>query len=102
MWIGGLSQLHKPLLHFHTQFHREIPWDRIDMDFMNLHQSAHGDREFGFIATRLGILRKEVVGHWRDEAVQKRLSDWMRTAIACPKERSSRWLVSGITCDELQ
>lgn len=83
MWIGGLSQLHKPLLHFHTQFHREIPWDRIDMDFMNLHQSAHGDREFGFIATRLGILRKEVVGHWRDEAVQKRLSDWMRTAIAC-------------------
>ena len=71
MWIGGLRALRKPLLHLHTQFNRELPWAEIDMDFMNLNQSAHGDREFGYIATRLGVARKTVAGHWQDEAVQR-------------------------------
>ncbi|HEY5824967.1 MAG TPA: L-arabinose isomerase, partial [Cyclobacteriaceae bacterium] len=67
MWIGGLKVLSKPLLHLHTQFNRDIPWKDIDMDFMNLNQSAHGDREFGFIMTRMRLNRKVVVGHWQDE-----------------------------------
>jgi L-arabinose isomerase len=66
MWIAGLLELRKPLLHLHTQFNRDIPWERIDMDFMNLNQSAHGDREYGFIGTRMGIARKVVVGYWGD------------------------------------
>ena len=66
MWIGGLKILKKPLLHFHTQFNRDIPWASMDMDFMNLNQSAHGDREFGFIMSRMRINRKVVVGHWQD------------------------------------
>jgi L-arabinose isomerase len=82
MWIGGLRVLQKPLLHLHTQFNREIPWATIDMDFMNLNQSAHGDREFGFICTRLGLARKVVVGHWRDESVQKSVGVWTRAAAA--------------------
>lgn len=82
MWITGLSQLSKPLLHLHTQFNRDIPWDSIDMDFMNLNQSAHGDREFGHIASRLGIRRKVVVGHWEDPSVTQRMAGWMRTAVA--------------------
>lgn len=73
MWIHGLQELKKPLLHFHTQFNKEIPWDTIDMDFMNLNQSAHGDREFGHIVTRMRKPRKVVVGHWQDEAAQKKL-----------------------------
>jgi L-arabinose isomerase len=64
MWINGLKKLHLPILHLHTQFNNEIPWSKIDMDFMNLNQSAHGDREFGHIVTRLKIKRKVVVGHW--------------------------------------
>ena len=64
MWIAGLQALRKPLLHLHTQFNRDLPWGEIDMDFMNLNQAAHGDREFGYIETRLGIARKTVVGHW--------------------------------------
>ena len=71
MWINGLKKLHVPLLHLHTQFNKEIPWSNIDMDFMNLNQSAHGDREFGHIATRLKIKRKVVVGHWEKEKVQR-------------------------------
>ena len=67
MWIHGLQQLKKPLLHLHTQFNKEIPWDTMDMDFMNLNQSAHGDREFGHICTRMRIRRKVVVGYWKDE-----------------------------------
>src|SRR5262249_44250533 len=63
MWIGGLRALSKPMAHLHTQYNRALPWDSIDMDFMNLNQSAHGDREFGFLATRLGVNRKVVVGH---------------------------------------
>lgn len=80
MWIGGLKILSKPLLHFHTQFNRDIPWGEIDMDFMNLNQSAHGDREFGFIMTRMRLNRKVVVGHWKDMNVHERLATWMRAA----------------------
>jgi L-arabinose isomerase len=80
MWIGGLKILNRPLLHLHTQFNRDIPWKDIDMDFMNLNQSAHGDREFGFIMTRMRLNRKVVVGHWQDKNVQQRLNVWMRAA----------------------
>lgn len=80
MWIGGLKILKKPLLHLHTQFNRDIPWNEIDMDFMNLNQSAHGDREFGFILSRMRLNRKVVVGHWEDPTVHERLNVWMRAA----------------------
>ncbi len=81
MWIAGLTQLNKPFLHLHTQFNAGLPWDEIDMNFMNLNQSAHGCREFGFIGTRLNIERKVVVGHWQDEQVHKDVDDWCRAAI---------------------
>lgn len=80
MWIGGMKILQKPLLHFHTQFNRDIPWGSIDMDFMNLNQSAHGDREFGFIMSRMRLNRKVVVGHWEDKKVHDQLHAWMRAA----------------------
>lgn len=80
MWIGGLKILQKPLMHLHTQFNRDIPWDSIDMDFMNLNQSAHGDREFGFIMTRMRLNRKVVVGHWQDEEVLSQINSWSRVA----------------------
>ncbi|NMH28608.1 L-arabinose isomerase [Flavobacterium silvaticum] len=80
MWIRGLSILNKPLLHLHTQFNRDIPWNSIDMDFMNLNQSAHGDREFGFMVSRMRRNRKVVVGHWEDKAAQKEIGDWSRAA----------------------
>ena len=82
MWIGGLSALRKPFLHLHTQFNRDLPWDKIDMDFMNLNQAAHGDREAGFIHTRLRLNRKVVVGHWSDTEVQERVAVWMRAVRA--------------------
>jgi len=82
MWIHGLQELRKPLLHFHTQFNKEIPWDTMDMDFMNLNQSAHGDREFGHITARLRKPRKVVVGHWQDPKVQDKLAIWMRVSAA--------------------
>ncbi len=82
MWIGGLKVLQKPFVHMHTQFNRDIPWNTIDMDFMNLNQSAHGDREFGFICTRMGKNRKVIVGHWQDRKVHNKLSIWMRAASA--------------------
>jgi L-arabinose isomerase len=88
MWIAGLTQLGKPLCHLHTQFNRDIPWDSIDMDFMNLNQSAHGDREHGFIGARLRLPRKVVVGHWEAPAVLEKLSGWMRTAAAFTDGRS--------------
>jgi L-arabinose isomerase len=88
MWIAGLTQLAKPLCHLHTQFNRDIPWDSIDMDFMNLNQSAHGDREHGFIGARLRLPRKVVVGHWEAPAVLEKLSGWMRTASAFADGRS--------------
>ena len=78
MWIAGLDALQKPLLHLHTQFNRDLPWSEIDMDFMNLNQSAHGDREFGFMQTRMGLRRKTVVGHWGDPAVARRVAAWAR------------------------
>ena len=80
-WILGLQEYRKPLLHLHTQFNEEIPYDTIDMDFMNENQSAHGDREYGHIVTRMGIERKVVVGHWSDVNVQERIASWMRTAV---------------------
>jgi L-arabinose isomerase len=80
MWLGGLRTLTKPMVHLHTQYNAELPWDTIDMDFMNLNQSAHGDREFGFMVTRLGINRKVVVGHWADTDVHRRLGAWVRAA----------------------
>ncbi len=80
-WISGLLALQKPMLHLHTQFNQDIPWSQIDMDFMNLNQSAHGDREFGFIATRMDIPRKVVVGHWDHLTVKKKLASWMSTAV---------------------
>ena len=82
MWIGGLNALRKPFLHLHTQFNCEIPWEQIDMDFMNLNQSAHGDREFGFIGSRMRLNRKVVVGHWQDEEVLKSVGVWSRAACA--------------------
>ena len=80
MWINGLKILDKPMLHLHTQFNTTIPWAKIDMDFMNLNQSAHGGREFGFIASRMRINRKVVVGHWQDQEVVERVAVWVRVA----------------------
>jgi L-arabinose isomerase len=82
MWIAGLQALQKPFVQFHTQFNAEIPWSTIDMDFMNLNQTAHGGREFGFIGARMGLARKIVVGHWQDEEVLARLDVWLRAAAA--------------------
>ena len=80
-WILGLKELRKPLLHLHTQFNREIPYDEIDMDFMNENQAAHGDREYGHIFTRLDKNRKVVMGYWEDQDTQARIGSWMRTAV---------------------
>ena len=80
-WILGLQEYRKPLLHLHTQFNEEIPYDTIDMDFMNENQSAHGDREFGHIVSRMGMVRKVVVGHWATKEVQEKIASWMRTAV---------------------
>lgn len=82
MWIHGLQQLNKPLLHFHTQYNSEIPWDTMDMDFMNLNQSAHGDREFGHICARMRLRRKVVVGHWTDPQTVAKIAVWERVAAA--------------------
>ncbi len=82
MWISGLKLLQKPVLHLHTQANRDLPWATIDMDFMNLNQAAHGDREHGFIHTRLRLNRKVVVGHWSEASVQDRVSVWSRAAAA--------------------
>ena len=82
MWIGGLSAVRKPFLHLHTQFNRDLPWSEIDMDFMNLNQSAHGDREAGFLHTRMRLARKVVAGHWQSESVIARIAAWVRAARA--------------------
>ena len=82
MWIAGLNLLKKPFLHLHTQYNREIPWSEIDMNFMNLNQAAHGDREFGFIGSRMRLNRKVVVGHWSDDGVQAEIGTWVRAACA--------------------
>lgn len=90
MWISGLKRLSKPMLHFHTQFNRDIPWNDIDMDFMNLNQSAHGDREFGFICSRLRMERKVVVGHWQDKEVLRSIGAWSRAALGALEARTLR------------
>ena len=87
MWIAGLTRLQKPLAHLHTQFNRELPWAEIDMDFMNLNQSAHGDREYGFIGARLRLNRKIIVGHWQDPEVVDELAGWARSALAVADSR---------------
>ncbi len=91
MWIAGLTALKRPFAHLHTQFNRDIPWSSIDMDFMNLNQSAHGGREFGFICSRLRQNRKVIVGHWEDPVVQQRLGTWMRTAAAWHDSQSAKF-----------
>ncbi len=90
MWIAGLAALKKPFLHLHTQFNSKIPWSTIDMDFMNLNQSAHGDREFGFIGTRMKLRRKVVVGHWQDEDVRAKIGIWQRAACAWLDSQGAR------------
>ena len=90
MWIAGLKRLQTPLCHLHTQFNRDIPWSTIDMDFMNLNQSAHGGREFGFICSRLRMERKVVVGHWEDRSVRRRVSGWVRAATAWHDSQSMK------------
>jgi L-arabinose isomerase len=82
MWINGLKQLRKPICHLHTQYNRDLPWQTIDMDFMNMNQAAHGDREHGFIMTRLRIARKVVVGFWQEESTQEKIGAWTRAAAA--------------------
>ena len=82
MWIRGLNQLKKPFCHLHTQFNRDIPWDEIDMDFMNLNQAAHGGREFGHICSRMRINRKVIVGHWENAEVRQDLAEWIRVLAA--------------------
>jgi len=95
MWINGLKILQRPLLHLHTQFNRDIPWSTIDMDFMNLNQSAHGDREFGFIMSRMRINRKVVVGHWQDPEVIQRLNAWLRAACGWHDWQGARFVRFG-------
>ena len=89
-WILGLQEFRKPLLHLHTQFNQEIPYDTIDMDFMNENQSAHGGREYGHIVSRMGIERKVIVGFWDDKAVQDKIASWMRTAVGVMESRHIR------------
>jgi L-arabinose isomerase len=90
MWINGLKQLRKPVLHLHTQYNREIPWSTIDMDFMNMNQAAHGDREHGFIWSRMRMPRKVVVGFWQDEETRDRLAAWIRAAAAWADWQTAR------------
>lgn len=90
MWINGLAKLQKPYCHFATQYNREIPNEEIDMDFMNLNQAAHGDREHGFLAARLRLPRKVIAGYWRDEKVLRRLGDWMKAAVGAAVSRSMK------------
>ncbi|MCH5596851.1 L-arabinose isomerase [Niabella ginsengisoli] len=95
MWINGLKILHKPLLHFHTQYNRDIPWGSIDMDFMNTNQSAHGDREFGFMVSRMRKRRKVVVGHWQDDNAIERIAVWTRAAAGWHDWQGARFVRFG-------
>jgi len=90
MWISGLDALRKPLLHLHTQANVDLPWGEIDMDFMNLNQAAHGDREFGYIQTRLGLVRKTVTGHVSDPSVSERVGTWARATAATTALRTMK------------
>jgi L-arabinose isomerase len=95
MWITGLKTLQKPMLHLHTQFNRDIPWDSIDMDFMNLNQSAHGDREFGFMMSRMRLNRRVVVGHWKDGGVHQQVNTWARAAAGWNDWQGARFVRFG-------
>lgn len=95
MWINGLKILQKPFVHLHTQFNRDIPWDTIDMNFMNLNQSAHGDREFGHICSRMRINRKVITGHWEEKQVREQLNVWMRAACAWADWQGARFVRFG-------
>jgi L-arabinose isomerase len=95
MWINGLKILQKPLLHLHTQFNRDIPWSKIDMDFMNLNQSAHGDREFGFLVSRMRMRRKVVTGYWEETAVQQQINTWARAAAGWADWQGARFVRFG-------
>jgi len=95
MWINGLKILYKPLLHLHTQFNRDIPWSGIDMDFMNLNQSAHGDREFGFMMSRMRMNRKVVVGFWQDSVVLEQINMWSRAAAGWHDWQGARFVRFG-------
>ena len=101
MWIKGLQALRKPLLHFHTQYNTDIPWDSIDMDFMNLNQSAHGDIEFGHICTRMRVPRKVVVGHWKSPEAQKQIAVWARAAAGAADARGVRCLMFGMNMNNV-
>ena len=90
MWISGLKVLQKPFVHLHSQFNQDLPWDKIDMDFMNLNQSAHGDREFGYICTRMNKSRKVIVGHWQDEKVHEKIAIWSRAACAFTDSKGAK------------
>ena len=91
-WIAGLSALKKPYLHMNTQYNRDIPWSEIDMDFMNLNQSAHGDREHGYIAARMRLKRKVIAGYWKDEEFQNKLACWIRAAVGAAESRKTHVL----------
>ena len=95
MWIGGLKILNKPLCHLHTQFNRDIPWGDIDMDFMNLNQSAHGDREFGFMVSRMKLNRKVITGHWQDPEVLEQINAWCRAAAGWHDWQGARFVRFG-------
>jgi L-arabinose isomerase len=101
MWIKGLQALKKPLLHFHTQYNAEIPWQDIDMDFMNLNQSAHGDIEFGHICTRMRVQRKVVVGYWKSPEAQQRIAVWARAAAAVADAHDVRCLMFGMNMNNV-
>ena len=101
MWIKGLQRLKKPLLHFHTQYNAEIPWDTMDMDFMNLNQSAHGDIEFGHICTRMRIARKVVVGYWKDKEAQKKIAIWARVCAGVADAHDTRCLMFGLNMNNV-
>ena len=101
MWIKGLQALQKPLLHFHTQYNAEIPWDSIDMDFMNLNQSAHGDIEFGHICTRMRIARKVICGYWKDQEAQQKIAVWARVAAGVADAKNVRCLMFGMNMNNV-
>ena len=101
MWIKGLQDLQKPLLHFHTQYNAEIPWETMDMDFMNLNQSAHGDIEFGHICTRMRVPRKVVCGYWKDETAQKQIAVWARVAAGVADAKNVRCLMFGMNMNNV-
>ena len=101
MWIKGLQQLQKPLLHLHTQYNAEIPWDTMDMDFVNLNQSAHGDIECGHICTRMRVARKVVVGYWKDADVQKKIAVWARVAAGVNDAHNVRCLMFGMNMNNV-